>query len=56
MKKLDVDRNSEGAGAAGVRSMPTFKVYKNGAEVDKMVGANDQGLIELLNRAKGAEM
>ena len=40
-KKLDVDANDEGARAAGIRSMPTFKVYKNGAEADMMVGARD---------------
>ena len=32
--------------------MPTFKVYKDGAEVETMRGASDQGLLELLNRAK----
>merc|ERR1712227_529634 len=54
MKKLDVDNNSEGAQAAGIQAMPTFKVYKNGAEVETMRGASDQGLIGLLNRAKAA--
>ena len=53
MKKLDVDANSEAAQAAGIQAMPTFKVYKNGAEVETMRGASDQGLIDLLNRAKG---
>merc|ERR1712187_334250 len=52
MKKLDVDANSEAAQAAGIQAMPTFKVYKNGAEVEAMRGASDQGLIDLLNRAK----
>ena len=52
MKKLDVDANAEGAQAAGIEAMPTFKVYKNGAEVETMRGASDQGLIDLLNRAK----
>ena len=52
LKKLDVDANAEGAQAAGIQCMPTFKVYKNGAEVEKMEGASDQGLIDLLNRAK----
>merc|ERR1711971_130529 len=53
MKKVDVDANSEAAQAAGIQAMPTFKVYKNGAEVETMRGASDQGLIDLLNRAKG---
>ena len=52
LKKLDVDANAEGAQAAGIQCMPTFKVYKNGAEAEKMEGASDQGLIDLLNRAK----
>ena len=52
MKKVDVDANSEAAQAAGIQCMPTFKVYKNGAEVEKMEGASDQGLVDLLDRAK----
>ena len=52
LKKLDVDANAEGAQAAGIQCMPTFKVYKNGAEAEKMEGASDQGLVDLLNRAK----
>ena len=52
MMKLDVDANAEGSQEAGIQCMPTFKVYKNGAEVEKMEGASDQGLIDLLNRAK----
>jgi len=54
MKKIDVDQNAEGAQAAGIQCMPTFKVYKNGAECEKMEGASDQGLIDLLDRAKAA--
>ena len=52
LKKVDVDANSEAAQAAGIQCMPTFKVYKNGAEFEKMEGASDQGLVDLLNRAK----
>ena len=33
MKKVDVDANSAAAQAAGIQCMPTFKLYKNGAEV-----------------------
>jgi len=32
--------------------MPTFKVFKNGEEVDSMEGAKDEELKELLDRAK----
>ena len=52
LKKVDVDANSEAAQAAGIQCMPTFKVYKNGAEAEKMEGASDQGLRDLCNRAK----
>ena len=34
--------------------MPTYKVYKNGAEVDMLEGANEEGLVALLERAKVA--
>merc|ERR1712227_763248 len=54
LKKCDVDNNSEAAQAAGIQAMPTFKVYKNGAEVETVRGASDQGLIDLLDRAKAA--
>ena len=52
MKKIDVDANAAGSQAAGIQCMPTFKVYKNGAEAEKMEGASDQGLFALLDRAK----
>lgn len=41
MMKIDVDANAEGSAAAGIQCMPTFKVYKNGAEFEKMEGASD---------------
>jgi len=34
--------------------MPTFKVYKNGVEFETMRGANQEGLVALLDRAKAA--
>ena len=33
--------------------MPTFKVYKDGAEFETMRGANPAGLKALLDRASG---
>merc|ERR1711862_528632 len=44
LRKVDVDKNSEAAQAAGINCMPTFKFYKNGAEVeaDKIEGANEE--------------
>ena len=52
LKKLDVDANEGGAQAAKVECYPTFKVYKNGKEVDMLEGMDEKGLIKLLNRAK----
>ena len=49
LKKLDVEVNNEASQAAGVKQMPCFKVYKNGAEVNEMRGVSEQGLINLLN-------
>ena len=44
MRKVDVDANGEAAQAAGIQCMPTFKLYKNGEEVDKLEGASEQGI------------
>ena len=52
MKKIDVDANAEAAQAAQIQAMPTFKCYKNGAEFETIRGANPDGLIALLNKAK----
>ena len=49
LKKVDVDANADAAQAAGIQAMPTFKVFKDGAEVNSMRGASDQGLIDLLD-------
>ena len=37
--KLDVDAHPEIAGDHGVRSIPTLIVFRNGTEVDRIVGA-----------------
>ena len=49
-KKIDVDANSEGSAAAGIQCMPTFKFYKDGAEADKLEGANEAKLKELCGK------
>merc|ERR1712018_1068775 len=45
MKKCDVDEASDVSQAVGIRCMPTFLVFKNGAEVKRMEGASDDGLL-----------
>ncbi|RKO91035.1 thioredoxin-like protein, partial [Blyttiomyces helicus] len=42
--KLDIDESREAASKAGVRSLPTFQIYKKGEKVDEIVGADPAGL------------
>ena len=49
-KKCDVDANKEASEAAGIQCMPTFKFYKGGKEVDKLEGANEAKLKELIDK------
>ena len=42
--KVDVDANQETASHCGVRSMPTFQLFKGGEKVAETKGANEQGL------------
>ncbi len=37
--KLDVDKNSETAGKYGIMSIPTIILFKNGNNVEQLVGA-----------------
>ncbi|GMM45528.1 hypothetical protein DAPK24_021030 [Pichia kluyveri] len=51
--KLDVDEISEIARDYGISAMPTFLVFKHGKVVDKIVGANPQGInAALVNASK----
>lgn len=43
--KLDVDADGEIATNYGIMSIPALLVFKDGAEVDRMVGANDKAAI-----------
>merc|ERR1712165_588789 len=51
-KKVDVDANSEAAQAAEIQCMPTFKFYKNKAEIaeDKIEGANEAKIRETIKK------
>lgn len=44
--KVDVDAASDIAQQCGIRAMPTFQFYKNGAKVNEFSGASEQKLRE----------
>ena len=48
--KVDVDENSETAQACDVACMPTFQLFKNGEVVDKLEGADEGKLRELITK------
>lgn len=51
--KIDVDNNNVAAGSLGVQSIPTFVLFKNGVEVDRMIGAHQEAeLVALLAKHK----
>ncbi|KAF8604406.1 thioredoxin [Ceratobasidium sp. AG-I] len=52
--KVDVDEQPDISQEVGIRAMPTFSVFKNGAKVKELVGANPGGLQELLKAAAAA--
>ena len=53
--KLDVDANPITAGRFGVRAIPTMIVFKNGREVDRIVGYHQKPqLMQKLNPHLGA--
>ncbi|KAH7173942.1 putative thioredoxin [Fusarium flagelliforme] len=49
--KLDVDNNEQVSQELGVRAMPTFFVFHNGAKVDDLMGADPRKLVELVEKA-----
>jgi len=44
--KLNVDENVQIAGQLGIRSIPTLKVFVNGAEASQMVGSASKDQIK----------
>ncbi|GAK05175.1 thioredoxin [Geomicrobium sp. JCM 19037] len=49
--KLDVDENKETAGKFGVMSIPTLMVFKDGEQVEQVVGFQPkEALVELLEK------
>jgi len=49
--KVDVDKSREMASVHNVKSMPTMQFYRNGKQVDQLVGADKVGLKERVMRA-----
>ena len=48
--KVDVDENRQSATQYGIRSIPSLLIFKNGAEVDRIIGAlPKQQLTEKIN-------
>jgi thioredoxin 1 len=52
-RKCNIDQASPVAMLCKVTQMPTFKVYKNGAEVDTILGWNEEALREAIQKATG---
>eukprot|EP00042_Codosiga_hollandica_P005562 m.15256 g.15256 ORF g.15256 m.15256 type:complete len:109 (-) comp24755_c0_seq1:112-438(-) len=50
--KVDVDKNQGASQLAGITAMPTFIVYKAGAKLESLRGANVAGLEALINKHK----
>lgn len=51
--KINIDNCEALADEAGVQSIPAFHFYKNGALVDKMIGANTNALRDKIVTLKG---
>lgn len=49
--KVDVDACEDISTECGVRAMPVFMVFQNGAKVDEMAGANPPALHGLVQNA-----
>ena len=47
---VDVNEGDQIAEEYKVENMPTFIIFKNGEEIERMQGSNDQALKELVRR------
>ncbi|GAV29825.1 hypothetical protein PMKS-003330 [Pichia membranifaciens] len=52
--KVDVDEATEVARDFGISAMPTFLLFKHGKVIEKIVGANPQGINSALIKATQA--
>jgi thioredoxin 1 len=50
--KVDIENLTEVASQENIRSMPTFILYFNGIEVEKVIGASEKLLLKLLEKTK----
>lgn len=50
--KVDVDEAQDIAAMCGISAMPTFQVYRDGAKVEEMRGADPKGLANMVNKHK----
>ncbi|BAE63675.1 thioredoxin-like protein [Aspergillus flavus] len=48
--KVDVDDQPEISQECGIRAMPTFMVFKDGAKLDEFMGAHPNGLHDLVQK------
>ena len=44
--KLDVDQNAQTAAKYGIRSIPTLIIFKNGQEVDRLMGVQTKAALK----------
>lgn len=44
--KLDVDQNAQTAAQYGIRSIPTMIIFKNGKEVDRLMGVQTKAALK----------
>ena len=53
--KVDVDKNTETSTFASIKAMPTFIAYLHGKELDRIQGASEEKLTDLVKRLLSAK-